>query len=78
MLLCLLLLLTGCASNSAVSKPVVCQHPLVNLQSNGGMAEAVLLYYETVELCNALNAVAPSKDSTKESNKETKHNQEGK
>ena len=67
-LLCLLLLLTGCASNSAVSKPVVCQHPLVNLQSNGGMAEAVLLYYEAVELCNALNAVAP----------DSKHNQEGK
>ena len=77
MLLCLLLLLTGCASNSAVSKPVVCQHPLVNLQSNGGMAEAVLLYYEAVELCNALNAVAPNEDSSKET-KESKHNQEGK
>lgn len=74
MLLCLLLLLTGCASNSAVSKPVVCQHPLVNLQSNGGMAEAVLLYYEAVELCNALSAVASNKDS----NKRNKHNQEGK
>lgn len=71
MLLCLLLLLTGCASNSAVSKPVACQHPLVNLQSNGGMAEAVLLYYEAVELCNALNAVATNEGSNK-------HNQEGK
>lgn len=75
MLLCLLLLLTGCASNSAVSKPVVCQHPLVNLQSNGGMAEAVLLYYEAVELCNALNAVAPNSDKH---NQHNKHNQEGK
>ena len=74
MLLCLLLLLTGCASNSAVSKPVVCQHPLVNLQSNGGMAEAVLLYYEAVELCNALNAVAP--DSKHKQHNQ--HNQEGK
>lgn len=59
MLLCLSLSLTGCASTSAATEPVACQHPLVDLSKNGGMAEALLLYYNAVEDCNAANGVQP-------------------
>lgn len=59
MALCLALSLTGCAGTSAVSEPVACQHPLVDLKKNGGLAEAVLLYYNAVEDCNAANGFNP-------------------
>lgn len=59
MVLCLALSLTGCASTSAVSEPVACQHPLVDLSKNGGLAEALLLYYNAVESCNAANGFQP-------------------
>lgn len=59
MLLCLALSLTGCASTSAVNEPVACQHPLVDPTKNGGLAEALLLYYNALESCNAANGVPP-------------------
>lgn len=63
MLLSLMLLLTGCASTCAVSEPVACEHPLVDLRKNGGLAEAVLLYSKAVDTCNALNGVADQGDT---------------
>lgn len=55
MLLSLMLLLTGCASTSAVNEPVRCLHPQVDVRTNGGVAKAVLLYSEALDQCNALN-----------------------
>lgn len=57
MLLSLLLLLTGCAGVCAVSEPVQCQHPLVDLKTNGGMAAALDAYASALDTCNALNGV---------------------
>lgn len=56
-LLSLMLLLAGCASTCAVTEPVPCEHPLVQVQSNGSMAESLLLYKDAVDRCNALNGV---------------------
>lgn len=55
MLLSLMLLLTGCAGTSAVNESVRCQHPLVHVRTNSGLAKAVLLYSEALDQCNALN-----------------------
>lgn len=62
MLLSLMLLLTGCASKSAVNEPVRCLHPQVDVRTNGGMARAVLLYSEAVDQCNALNGFNPNEE----------------
>lgn len=53
----LLLLLTGCASTCAVNEPVRCEHPLVDVRTNGGMASGLLLYKDALDQCNALNGV---------------------
>lgn len=56
-LLSLSLLLTGCASSSVAVEPVRCEHPVVDVRTNGGMAQALRLYYDALERCNALNGV---------------------
>lgn len=53
----LLLLLTGCASTCVVNEPVRCEHPLVDVRTNGGMASGLLLYKDALDQCNALNGV---------------------
>lgn len=62
MLLSLMLLLTGCASTSAVNEPVRCQHPLVDVRTNSGLAKAVLLYSEALDQCNALHGFNPNEE----------------
>lgn len=52
-----MLLLTGCASTYVVNEPVRCEHPLVDVRTNGGMASGLLLYKDAIDQCNALNGV---------------------
>lgn len=59
MALSLPLLLTACASDSAVTDPVPCQHPLVDVKRDGGLAQGLLDYADALDLCNALNGVTP-------------------
>lgn len=59
MALSLPLLLTACVSDSAVTEPVPCQHPLVGVERNGGLAQGLLDYADALDLCNALNGVSP-------------------
>lgn len=59
MALSLPLLLTACASDSAVTEPVQCQHPLVDAKRDGGLAQGLLDYADALDLCNALNGVSP-------------------
>lgn len=59
MTLSLPLLLTACASGSAVTDPVPCQHPLVDVKRDGGLAQGLLDYADALDLCNALNGVSP-------------------
>lgn len=61
MALSLPLLLTACASDSAVTDPVQCQHPLVDVKSSGGMAQGLLDYADALDLCNTLNGFGPTK-----------------
>lgn len=54
----LLLSLTACASGSGAPRdPVKCQHPTVDVTTDGGLWKGLLDYHETVELCNSLNGV---------------------
>lgn len=62
MLLFLCLSLTGCAGTCVVNEPVRCEHPLVAVQTNGDMAEALLAYYNAVNECNALNGEPMKED----------------
>lgn len=56
MLLSLPLWLTGCASDSSVrSDAARCEHPVVDVTKNGGLADALLLYADALDTCNALN-----------------------
>lgn len=61
MALSLPLLLTACASDSAVTDPVQCQHPLVDGKSVGGLAQGLLDYADAIDLCNTLNGFGPTK-----------------
>lgn len=61
MALSLPLLLTACASGSAVTDPVQCQHPLVDGKSVGGLAQGLLDYADAIDLCNTLNGFGPTK-----------------
>lgn len=55
-LLCLLLSLTGCASGSSVSvNAVQCQHPVVDVSTNGGLNQGLLDYADALDQCNILN-----------------------
>ncbi|UGL61152.1 putative o-spanin [Pseudomonas phage Eisa9] len=56
-LLCLLALLTGCVSASAVpSNPYVpCVHPIVSTATTGGLVQGLLDYADAVDTCNVLN-----------------------
>ena len=61
MALSLSLLLTACASDSAVTEPVPCQHPLVDVKRDGGLAQGLLNYADALDLCNTLNGFGPTK-----------------
>lgn len=60
MALSLPLLLTACASDSAVTEPVPCQHPLVDVKRDGGLAQGLLDYADALDLCNTLNGFGPT------------------
>lgn len=59
MALSLMLFLTACASDSAVTEPVPCQHPTVDAKRAGGLAQGLLDYADALDLCNTLNGVSP-------------------
>lgn len=61
MALSLVLSLTACVSDSAVTEPVPCQHPLVDVKRGGGLAQGLLDYADALDLCNALNGFGPTK-----------------
>lgn len=61
MSLSLMLSLTACASGSAVTEPVACRHPAVDVKSAGGLAQGLLDYADALDLCNTLNGFGPTK-----------------
>lgn len=60
MALSLPLLLAACASDSAVTDPIQCQHPLVDVKRDGGLAQGLLDYADALDLCNTLNGFGPT------------------
>lgn len=53
----LLLSLTACASPSVAPEPVKCQHPVVDVTTDGGLWKGLLDYHTAIETCNSLNGV---------------------
>jgi len=57
LLLCLVLSVTACASRGiAPVQGVLCQHPKIDVSTNGGLSAAVQSYQEALAGCNALNS----------------------
>jgi hypothetical protein len=55
--------LTSCASVSDVPEFIPCQHPQVDLSTNGGYAQGLLDYSTALDTCNAINGLIPTTPS---------------
>lgn len=60
LLVCLLMLLSGCARQPVVTEASPCRHPIIDPSTNSDLAQAVVEYAGAIDECNSLNGFSPT------------------